>query len=66
MFEAVRLTKHADPDKYWYSGYRIGFDARSQFSWEDFQIAGAKALLVLELVKTYLCILIIKGAYLSS
>ena len=26
MFGSVKLTKNADPDKYKYSGYRIGFD----------------------------------------
>ena len=29
---AVTLTKNADIDKYRYSGYRIGFDKRSSFS----------------------------------
>ena len=29
---AVKLTKNADPDKYRYIGYGIGFDARSLFS----------------------------------
>ena len=27
LFEAVKLTKNADPDKYGKSGYSIGFDA---------------------------------------
>ena len=31
----MELTKSADPDKYGYSGYGIGFDARSQFSLPD-------------------------------
>ena len=31
VFGAVKLTKNADLDKYGYSGYSIGFDARSQF-----------------------------------
>ena len=35
LFEAVKLTKNADPDKYEYFGYGIGFDSRSQFSWAD-------------------------------
>ena len=30
LFVAVKLTKNADPDKYWYNGYGIGFDACSQ------------------------------------
>ena len=32
LFEAVKLTKNAHPDKYGYSAYGIGFDALSQFS----------------------------------
>ena len=32
LFAAVTLTKNADIDKYGYSGYGIGFDRRSSFS----------------------------------
>ena len=32
MFGAVKLTKNADINKYKYSGYGIGFDARESFS----------------------------------
>ena len=32
LFGAVTLTKNADIDKYKYSGYGIGFDRRSSFS----------------------------------
>ena len=32
LFGAVRLTKNADIDKYHFSGYGIGFDKRSSFS----------------------------------
>ena len=32
LFGAVTLTKNADIDKYIYSGYGIGFDRRSSFS----------------------------------
>ena len=32
LFGAVTLTKNADIDKYGYSGYGIGFDRRSRFS----------------------------------
>ena len=28
LFEAVKLGKNADPDKFSYSGYGIGFDSR--------------------------------------
>ena len=33
LFGSLKLTKNPDPDKYKYSGYIIGFDSRSQFSW---------------------------------
>ena len=32
LFGAVSLTKHADFDKYKYSGYGIGFDRKGKFS----------------------------------
>ena len=32
LFGAVTLTKNADIEKYGYSGYGIGFDRRSSFS----------------------------------
>ena len=32
LFGAVTLTKNADIEKYGYSGYGIGFDRRSAFS----------------------------------
>ena len=32
LFGAVTLTKNADIDKYWYSGYGMGLDRRSSFS----------------------------------
>ena len=32
LFGAVTLTKNTDIDKYGYSGYGIGFDRRSRFS----------------------------------
>ena len=32
LFRAVTLTKNTDIDKYGYSGYGIGFDRRSSFS----------------------------------
>ena len=36
MSGAVKLTKNTDPDKYFYSGYGIGFDSRSLFSYLGF------------------------------
>ena len=35
ILHSVKLTKNADPDKYKYSGYSIGFDSRSEFSFTD-------------------------------
>ena len=32
LFSAITLAKNADIDKYRYSGYGIGFDRRSSFS----------------------------------
>ena len=31
----ANLTKNADPDKYKYNGYSIGFDSRSEFPFTD-------------------------------
>ena len=35
LFGSVKLTKNADPDKYKYRGYIIGFDSRSEFLFSD-------------------------------
>ena len=35
LFGSLKLTKNADLNKYKYSGYGIGFDARSKFSFTD-------------------------------
>ena len=35
LFGSVKLTKNADPDKYKCSGYGVGFDSLSQFSFAD-------------------------------
>ena len=35
LFGSVKLTKNADPDKYKYSGYNIGFNSRSKFLFVD-------------------------------
>ena len=35
LFGAVKFTKTADPDKYEYSGYGIGFDASGSFTLSD-------------------------------
>ena len=34
-FGSVKLTQNADPDKYKYTGYGIGFDSRSEFLFTD-------------------------------
>ena len=31
----LKVTKNADPDKYKYCGYDIGFDTRSEFTFTD-------------------------------
>ena len=36
LFWAVKLTENADPDKYFYSGYGIGFGSSSLFSFQNF------------------------------
>ena len=35
LFGAVKLTTNTDPDKYSYSGYGIGLDSRSLFSFPN-------------------------------
>ena len=35
LFGSVELTKNANQDKYKYSGYEMGFDSRSEFSFTD-------------------------------
>ena len=40
LFGAVILTKNADIEKYKYSGYGIGFDRRSSFSFQNVLIFG--------------------------
>ena len=35
FFRSTKLTKNNDSDKYKYSGYGIGFDSRSEFSFTD-------------------------------
>ena len=58
LFGSVKLTKNANLDKYKYSCYSIGFDSRWDFSYK--MEAWGKIWLFLELIWTYLCILIIK------
>ena len=35
LFWSVKLIKNADPDKYIYTGYGIGFNSRSEFLLPD-------------------------------
>ena len=61
---SLNLTQNADPHKYKYSGYGIGFDSRSKFLFTN-EYKG-KMLLFLWLMWAYLCILIIKSYYQSN
>ena len=35
LFGSVKLTKNADPDKYKYNGYSIGFNCGSEYLFTD-------------------------------
>ena len=48
LFGSVELIKNVDPDKYKCSGYGIGFDFRSEFSFSDGSMG--KMPLFLELI----------------
>ena len=54
-FGSVKLNKSADPDKYKYSDYDIGFNFRSQFLFTDGSMG--KNALFLELIWDHLCML---------
>ena len=58
MLGSVKLAKHADPDKYKYSGYCIGFDSRSEFLYRDESMG--KIVIIFRADMTHLCMLIIK------
>ena len=58
MFGFVKLTKNADPDKYSYSGYGIGFDTRGYHSLPGGSVG--KNLIFFELIWAHLFALIIK------
>ena len=49
LFGSEKLTKNADPDKYKYTGYGIGFASRSEFLFAD-GTYGKKMSLFLELM----------------
>ena len=57
LFGSVNLTKNnADPHKYKYCGFGIGFDSLSEFSFTDGSMG--KKLFFLESIGSHLCILI--------
>ena len=45
LFESVKLTKNADPDKYKYSDYSIGFDSLLKFSFK-----GGKNVIIFKVI----------------
>ena len=45
LFGGVKLTKNADPDKYSYSGYGIGFDTGGEYSLSDSSV-GKNAIIL--------------------
>ena len=47
LFGAVKITKNAYSDKYVYTGYRIGFDSRLEFSLPDGSMGEMSLLLEL-------------------
>ena len=47
MFASVKVIKNADPDKYKYSGYGIGFDFCSKFSFTDVSMGKMSSFLAL-------------------
>ena len=55
LFGSVKLTEDADPDKYKYSGYNIGFDSCSTFL-----LPNGSMTLFLELIWAHLCWLVLK------
>ena len=62
LFGDIKLTENANPDKYSYSDYGIGFVTHSEFSLPDgsWYLMVRKNVIVLELIRAHLCILIIK------
>ena len=51
LFGAVKLIKNADPDKYKYGGYDIGYNLCSQLSWTDKNIG--KDVIIFEVDNRY-------------
>ena len=63
LFGAIKLTKNVDHEKYAYSGYGIGFNARSQFSLRD---GSYDKIVVVYGVYNRSFVHIVKQKYLSS
>ena len=63
LFGSVKLTKNADPDKYKYSGYGIGFDSRSEFLFTDGSYGKNVIYTIMEATVSYL---LMPQKYISS
>ena len=64
LFGAVTFTKNADIEKYWYSGYGIGFDRRGSFSFPGGGFG--QNVLIFGTDMVFLLILIIIKKHISS
>ena len=58
LFGGVKLTKNADPDKYWHRGYGIGFNTCGYHSLPHGSVG--KNVIFWEFIWAHPCILIIK------
>ena len=45
LFRSIKLTKNADPDKYSYSGYGIGFNTRIEYSLPNSSICSKNVII---------------------
>lgn len=64
LFGAVKLTKNVDLNKYEYSGYSVGYDARSQFYCQMANVV--KSCYISSLIIPFAMLIIEKKSYLSS
>ena len=55
LFGAITFTKNADIDKYKYSGYGIGFDRRSIFSFSSGGFGQNKLIFVVDMSSSAHC-----------
>ena len=65
LFGSVKLTKNANPDKYNYTGYEIGFDSPSEFLFTEGSYR-KNVIIFGELTCVCHCMLIIREKYLNS